>query len=228
MQELAAASEEIADTPTRPAGLLRLNVPLAAYMFVLQPVIGRFLAAYPEVTVEVSIDSSLVDIVGLGFDAGIRFGSIVERDMVGVRVGPPLVTSIVASPQYIAARGLPTHPRDLLQHDCIVFRFISSGQLERWEFEKDGEQIKLAVGGRLVLNEITSMLQAAIDGIGIANVIGSYTDRYVENGRLVRVLADWSPALPQLMLYYPDRRRVPAKLRVLIDFLREGGRLDGT
>lgn len=221
VQELAAAAEELADASARPSGLLRLNVPRVAYLFVLQPVLGGFLRAYPEVDVEVSIDSSLVDIVGMGFDAGIRFGGMVERDMVAVRVGPRLANCIVASPRYLAAHGMPAHPRELLAHECIGFRFASSGQLERWEFEKDGERMVLPVTGRLVLNDAAVMLDAAIDGIGVANLVSGYAERAIEDGRLLRLLADWSPPLPEMTLYYPDRKRVPPKLRALIDFLRE-------
>ncbi|WP_256330748.1 LysR family transcriptional regulator [Variovorax sp. YR266] len=221
VQELASASDELSDSAERPAGLLRLTVPRAAYLFVLQPALGGFLRAYPQIDVEVSIDSALVDIVGRGFDAGIRFGGMVERDMVAVKVGGPLANSIVAAPRYLAERGTPVHPRELLAHDCIGFRFESSGLLERWEFEKDGEAMTLAVSGRLVMNDVAVMLDAAVDGIGIANLISSYTERHVADGRLVQLLADWTTPLPDLTLYYPDRRRVPPKLRALIDWLRE-------
>lgn len=219
VQELASASDELSDSAARPSGLLRLTVPRAAYLFALQPVLGAFLRAYPQIDVEVSIDSALVDIVGMGFDAGIRFGGMVERDMVAVKVGPPLANCIVAAPRYLAERGTPTHPRDLLAHDCIGFRFASSGQMERWEFEKNGEAMTLAVTGRLVMNDVAVMLDAAVDGIGIANLISSYSERHIADGRLVHLLADWTTPLPDLTLYYPDRKRVPPKLRALIDFL---------
>lgn len=221
LQELSSAAEELSDTGGRPSGLLRLNLPRAAYLFVLQPVLGRFLRAYPDIDMEISIDSSLVDIVDAGFDAGMRFGGKVERDMVAVKVGPPLANCIVASPRYLAERGLPAHPRDLLAHDCIGYRFASSGQLERWEFRKEGEVFALPLTGRLVLNDVAVMLDAAIDGIGVANLISAYTERAIEDGRLMRLLPEWCPPLPDLTLYYPDRRRVPPKLRVLIDFLRD-------
>jgi DNA-binding transcriptional LysR family regulator len=224
VQELAAAAEELADSGERPSGLLRLNVPRVAYRFVLQAALPRFLRAYPEVEVEVAIDSALVDIVGAGFDAGIRFGATVERDMVAVPVGPALANCLVAAPRYLAGRGMPAHPRELVGHDCIGLRFASSGQLERWSFEKDGETLTLAAPARLVLNDVASMLEAAIDGVGIANLITGYTDSAIEDGRLVRLLPDWSPPLPPLHLYYPDRRRVPPKLRALIDFLRADDR----
>jgi DNA-binding transcriptional LysR family regulator len=116
---------------------------------------------------------------------------------------------------------MPKHPRDLLNHNCIGFRHSSSGQVERWEFEKDGEKIELAVNGRLILNDSAALTQAALDGIGIAYMINGYIDRFLDDGRLVRILSDWSPALAGLTLYYADRRRVPAKLRALIDFLRQ-------
>ena len=220
IRELAEASEELSDDSGRPSGLLRLNVPRAAYMIVLQPVLRRFLAAYPEIDLEIAIESSLVDIFGLGFDAGVRFGDLVEPDMVGVRIGPPIEAHIVASPDYLARRGLPRVPRDLFEHDCIGFRHATTGQVERWAFARDGEEMELAVGKRLILNDSAALVQAALDGIGITYMINGYIERFLDEGRLVRILADWSPPLAGLMLYYADRRRVPLKLRALIDFLR--------
>jgi DNA-binding transcriptional LysR family regulator len=134
---------------------------------------------------------------------------------------PRVANCIVASPRYLAAHGMPVHPRELLAHECIGFRFASSGQLERWEFEKDGERLVLPVTGRLVLNDAAVMLDAAIDGIGVANLVSGYAERAIEDGRLLSLLADWSPPLPEMTLYDPDRKRVPPKLRALIDFLRE-------
>jgi DNA-binding transcriptional LysR family regulator len=221
--EIVAAAEELGDRTGRPTGLLRLNVPRAGYMIVLQPVLRRFLAAYPEINLEIAIEGSLVDIIVRGFDAGIRFGDHVEKDMIGVKIGPPIAAHIVASPDYIARRGLPAEPGDLLEHDCIVFRHASSGQLERWEFKKDSRAMELAVSGRLVLNDSAALVQAALDGLGIAYMINGYIERFIDEGRLVRLLADWSPPLAGLTLYYADRRRVPRKLRALIDFLRGDG-----
>jgi len=220
IRELAEASEELSDDSGRPSGLLRLNVPRAAYMIVLQPILRRFLAACPEIDLEIAIESSLVDIFGLGFDAGIRFGDLVEPDMVGVKIGPPIEAYIVASPDYLARRGMPRVPRDLFDHDCIGFRHSSTGQVERWSFARDGEEMELAVGKRLILNDSAALVQAALDGIGITYMINGYIERFLDEGRLVRLLADWSPPLAGLMLYYADRRRVPLKLRALIDFLR--------
>jgi DNA-binding transcriptional LysR family regulator len=221
VDELAAATEEVADTAGEPAGRLRLTVPRIAHQLVLQPVLAGFLAAYPRIQVEVSVNSALVDLVGMGFDAGIRFGGLVDADMVAVRVGPVLSDCIVAAPAYLAAHGTPQHPRELLAHDCICYRFATSGQLERWRFEKDGESIVLPIGGRLVLDDVPAMQEAAIAGLGIANIMSGYADAAIADGRLVHLLAGWCPPLPPLVLYYPDRKRVSAKLRALMDFLHD-------
>lgn len=220
VHDLTAAAQELGESVDRPAGLLRINVARAGYMIALQPILRDFLDAYPEIELEVRIEGSLIDIVGQGFDAGIRFGDLVQRDMVAVKIGPAISAHIIAAPGYLARCGVPKHPHDLLQHNCISFRHSSSGQVERWEFEKDGEKIELSVSGRLILNDSAALTQAALDGIGIAYMINGYIDRFLCDGRLVRILSDWSPALAGLTLYYPDRRRVPAKLRALIDFLR--------
>jgi DNA-binding transcriptional LysR family regulator len=223
VHELTAAAQELGEASDRPAGLLRINVARAGYMIALQPILRDFLDAYPEIELEVRIEASLVDIVSQGFDAGIRFGDLVQKDMVALKIGPAIEAHIIASPDYLARAGMPKHPRDLLNHDCICFRHSTSGQIERWEFEKESERLELAVGGRLILNDSAALTQAALDGIGIAYMINGYIDRFLDDGRLVRILSDWSPSLAGLTLYYADRRRVPAKLRALIDFLRRRG-----
>lgn len=220
LRDLIAAAEDVGDANREPSGLLRLNVPRAGFMIALQPILRDFLDAYPKIDVEITLDNRLIDIVGAGYDAGIRFGDLVEKDMVAVRVGPPITGFVVASPDYLAARGGPEHPRDLLQHDCIGFRHVTSGQIERWAFTRGEETIELAVTGRLIINDSAALVQAALDGLGIAYMINGYIERFVEDGRLVRLLEQWSPPLAGLTLYYPDRRRVPLKLRALIDFLR--------
>lgn len=220
LEQLTSASQELGREAEHPSGLLRINVTRNAFLVVLQPLLRRFMAAYPDVSVEIRVENLLVDIVAQGFDAGIRFGELVEKDMVAVRVGPPLSAQVLASPDYLARHGTPTHPRDLLDHDCIGFRHTTSGQIERWEFTDGQQPFNLVVKGRLVVNDSEVLLRAALDGLGIAYTINGYTERFVADGQLVRLLPDWSPAFPALHLYYPDRRRVPAKLRALIDFLR--------
>ncbi len=220
VQELSLASEELGAVSGKAVGTLRLNVARAGYMTILQPVLKRFLDRFPEVSIEICIDGSLADIVGRGFDAGIRFGNLVEKDMVAVRVGPRIAAYIVASPDYLSRRGTPLHPRDLVDHECIGFRHVTSGQVERWKFEKGNEEIELAVSGRLIVNDSAALVQCAIDGVGIAYMINGYIESLLDSGRLVRVLSEWSPSLPGFTLYYPDRRTVAPKLRAFIDFLR--------
>lgn len=220
LRELNAAAEELGAEADTPSGLLRLNVPRAAYMTVLRPMLSRFLAAYPDIDVELVIENGLVDIIARGFDAGIRFGDLVERDMVAVPVGPPLSAHVIASPDYVARRGAPTCPRGLLEHDCIAFPAATSGQIERWVFAKGEERLELAIRGRLIVNDSSAMAQAALDGAGIGYMANGFIETFIEQGRLVRLLTDWSLPLPGLTLYYPSRRRAPRKLRALIDFLR--------
>lgn len=221
IRELTHASEEVGREVEQPAGLVRIHVARAGQMIILQPVLRRFMDRYPDIRVELSIDNTLVDIVGRGFDAGIRFGNLVERDMVALGVGPPITAWVLASPDYLQRHGTPRHPHDLARHDCVAFRHRTSGQLERWFFSQNDESIELTVGGRLIVNDSAALVQAALDGIGIVYMINGYVERLVEQGKLVRLLPDWSPALPGFTLYYASRRRVPAKLRALIDFLRD-------
>ena len=220
LEQLSNASQELGREANHPSGQLRINVPRAAYLIVLQPILRRFMAVYPEINLEIRVENHLVDIVGQGFDAGIRFGNAVEKDMVALAIGPPLRAQIIASPEYIMQFGEPEHPRDLLQHDCISFRHSSSGQIERWEFDNGKEKIDLQVKGRLILNDSEILVRSALDGLGIAYMINGYIEPFIQQGRLLLLLKAWSPEIPHLHLYYPDRRRVPAKLRAFIDFLR--------
>jgi DNA-binding transcriptional LysR family regulator len=220
LRELHAAAEDLGGDADRPAGLLRLNIARAAYMTVVRPVISRFLSANPEIDVEMVIESGVVDIIARGFDAGIRFSDLVDRDMVAVPVGPPLSAQVIASPDYIARHGAPTHPQELLGHACVAFQHATSGQMEQWAFQRGEERFELAIRGRLIVNDSTAMAQAVLDGAGIGYMSNGFIERFLEEGRLVRLLADWSPPVPGFVLYYPSRRRAPRKLRVLIDFLR--------
>lgn len=228
LEALGMASEELGQDADTASGLLRLNLTRAAYLIVLQPILKRFLDAHPQITLELRFENLLVDIVRQGFDAGIRFGELVEKDMVAVRVGPPIEAHIIASPEYLERYGTPTHPRQLLDHDCIGFRHTTTGQVERWQFAKDDEAIELTVKGRLVVNDSEVLVRAALDGLGVAYMINGYLDGYYADHKLVRLLPDWSPGFPPLHLYYPDRRRVPRKLRALIEFLRDSALPQGS
>ncbi|MFZ4877509.1 LysR family transcriptional regulator [Janthinobacterium sp. Mn2066] len=201
------------------AGLLRINVPRSASLMLVEPVLRAFLDAYPQVSLEIIIDNGLTDITGQGCDAGIRFGDVLEKDMHVVPLKSDLKVAIVASPDYLRRHGTPLHPVDLEQHECIHFRHVSSGTLYAWRLEKDGEQHQLAVTGRLISNDSILVLQAALDGVGLAYLYEDYVVRHVANGHLVQVLQDWSPS-EGLYLYYFNHRGMPPKLRVFIEFLK--------
>ena len=218
--ELADASAELGKGVGRPSGWLRLNVPRAGWAMVLQPLLRRFLDAHPDLGVEVHIDNALVDIVAGGFDAGIRLGDLVEKDMVAVRIGPPLRAFVAASPDYLRRRGIPTHPKDLLDHDCVRYRLAGTGTLARWSFARGSEAFDVGVDGRFIVNDSAALVQAALDGLGVIHFINGDVDRFVGEGRLVRILEDWSPELPGFTLYYPDRRRASVNLRAFVDFIR--------
>lgn len=220
LAELLAASAELGEGAVRPSGWLRLNVPRAGYHMVLRPILRRFLEAYPDVSLDVRIDNSLIDIVAAGFDAGIRFGDLVDQDMVTTRVGGALEALVVASPEYLARRGVPRHPRDLADHQCVRYRATTSGALERWSFAQDGEELDLAVTGQLVVSDSEALVQAALDGLGIVYTISGDVQPLLRTGQLVRLLADWSPALPGFTLYYPSRERASPALRAFIELLR--------
>ena len=217
---LTAAALEVGDSSGSPSGLLRLNVPRAAYMTVLQPVLAAFLQAHPQIDLELTMENALVDIVRLGYDAGIRFGDFVEQDMVAVKVGPALRMRVIASPAYLARHDTPQHPSELLQHNCITFR-ASSGVVERWDFARGLETLQLPVRGRMIVNDSSALVQSVLDGLGIGYMISGHIDPFIARGELVSLFEDWCPALPGFTLYYSDRRRVSRKLRALIDFLRE-------
>jgi DNA-binding transcriptional LysR family regulator len=217
---LSNAVTALSDVQTIPSGDLRLQASRSAYSTVIHPVLSEFLHAHPGVNVEVAINNTRVDIVGPGCDAGIRFGDAVEKDMVGIPVGPPLSACLIANPDYLARRGVPNEPSDLVQHDCIGFRQAKSGAIEKWKLEKGTDTCEMFPKGRLVFNDGAELIQAALDGLGIAYMPNGPIDSLLAQGHLVRVLEDWSPGLPRFRLYYPSRNRVSRPLRALIDFLK--------
>lgn len=218
------AFEALGALRDRPAGVLRLSVPRLGYEEVLAPRLPAFLAAYPDIDLEISIDDAFANIVEQGFDAGLRIGEMVEPEMVAVRVGPPMRAAIVGSPGYIAARGRPAHPRELHAHDCINYRRRSRGVIYRWEFTEGDKDLEIAVTGRMVVNDGDIMVRAALDGLGLAYVMESTVREHVAARRLVRVLEPFCVPFPGFFLYYPSRAQIAPKLGALVDFLRVEGR----
>ena len=226
LRDIDDALEDANAFRAKPAGRLRLNVPRSAALLLLAPVMTRFIKAYPQMRLEITTEDRLVDIVASGYDAGVRFGESVERDMVAVRIGPDLRMAVVGSPAYFRRHPKPVKPRDLHGHACIRFR-LPSGGIYRWEFEKKGEVLEVEVDGPLTLGDQQVMLQAALDGAGLAIVLESHARPHLKARQLVRVLADWCPPFPGYFLYYPSRRQVPAGLRAFIDMMRQELRKKG-
>lgn len=217
--DIGDALDEMNDFRAKPAGTLRINTSRAAAHLLIAPLMPRFLAAYPDIHVEIVDDDALADIVGGGFDVGVRFEESVPEDMVAVPIGASQRLVVFAAPSYFVRRSPPAHPRDLLGHDCIRYRF-PSGRVYRWEFEKDGVAVDIEVKGRITLGDPHLCVRAALDGIGVGFMIDTYVDDLVAAGRLVRVLDDWCPRFPGFMLYYPRQRRMSSALRAFIDLAR--------
>jgi DNA-binding transcriptional LysR family regulator len=203
-----------------PTGLLRLNVSVGAAQQILAPIIFEYLRRYPEMSVDIVTEDRLVDIVKDGFDAGVRLGEHLPGDMIAVPLGPEQRLIVVGSPAYFQGRAHPQTPQELQAHECIRRR-LASGAIYRWEFERRGKKIEVDVAGRMTLDRTDLMQEAAVAGLGLAYLSVWQAASDVKAGRLVQVLAEWTPPFPGLSLYYPGRRHVPSTLRALIDLVRE-------
>jgi DNA-binding transcriptional LysR family regulator len=219
LRDIAAVLAEAGCLQKTPTGRLRLNVPRPAARLVLAPLLAGFLAAHPRVKVDIVTDDSLTDVVGEGFDAGIRFGESLALDMIAVRIGPAQRFLAVASPAYLATHGAPSTPHDLAQHACICRRF-SGGSQYAWEFERAGESIEVDVDGPLVVDDHDVMVRAAVDGAGIAYVYEGFVRETLATGALIAVLSDWTEARHGFYLYYPSARQMPATLRAFLNHLK--------
>ena len=217
--ELAALSE----LRDKPSGTIRITTVDHAAQTILWPALGQFLRDYPDVHVEVSVDNTLMDIVAEGFDAGIRMGEQVARDMIAVRIGPEITMAVVATPAYFAERGKPKTPQDLAAHSCINLRLPTLGGIYAWEFEQGSREMSVRVEGQLTTNDIVVMRRAALDGVGVAFIPEDYVHAQLETGELVRVLAEWTPPFPGYHLYYPSRRQQSPAFALFIEALRFRG-----
>jgi DNA-binding transcriptional LysR family regulator len=204
----------------KPAGNIRLTLSDHAFDTLVWPKLRPVLAVYPDIKLEFSIDNGLRNIVEDGFDAGVRLGESVEKDMVAVRIGADWRLVAVASPEYLAKHAHPKHPHDLLAHNCINMRQARAGGLYGWEFEKDGQELRVRVSGQLTFNNSYVMIDAAVNGYGIAYVPANIVERHIASGLLVQVLDDWSPFFDGYFLYYPSRRQNLPAFKVIVDALR--------
>jgi DNA-binding transcriptional LysR family regulator len=230
-EELVAASDVARGLGQWPAGLLRLSVPRAVVPILLEPLIASFCQAYPDVEVEIAESEELIDIAAQGFDAGIRLGQFVDADMVAVPLTPPFRLIVVGSPGYFAERSQPKHTDDLRQHACVRWR-RSSGALARWSFNDNGQAIEIAVSGPLIASDFPTMLGAAVEGMGLAQLPEPMAAAGLSVGKLVQVLEPFAPVIPGVFLYYPGRRQIMPKLRAFIDHVKSRppghGKVPGT
>lgn len=220
LAQIRSSVEQARATSTRPSGLLRLNTSYVAYAALIEPHLGAFLERFPEIRLDVQIDNGLSDIVAEGFDAGIRLGHALQRDMVAVPLGPLQQLVCVGSPGYLGAHGTPLAPKDLLSHDCILQRLGSGGRLLEWRFTVAGKPVAIAVQGQLRFNEMRPVLTAAREGCGLAYVFRQFAADDLRSGRLAVVLERFSKPSEAFHLYYPSRAQMPGKLRAFIDFVR--------
>jgi DNA-binding transcriptional LysR family regulator len=217
--ELSNALDSIKAFRDTPAGILRLTVSSIAAAMVIGPILGRFVTAYPAITLDISVKDGSIDLIKGRFDAGIRRGKRIERDMIAVRVSQPARIVTIASPTYLAKHGAPKAPRELRQHNCIRFR-LPDGTIAKWELEKSGRKLAVAVDGSLIVDNVDLMLRGALDGAGIGYLLEPYVSSLVRDGRLVPVLEDWSPRFSGWHIYYPSRRQMHMPLKVFIGFVR--------
>lgn len=220
LSDIEGALETVKSLRDRPAGTLRLNVPVIVAAKVLPPLVSTFLSQNPGITLEIAASDTFVDVFAEGFDAGIRYEEKLERDMIAVPIGPRTQRYVAAAaPAYLAARGTPRHPRDLVDHACIRHRF-TSGRSPDWEFGRGGKTIKVATTGPIAASNIEIEVEAAIAGLGIICTFSEFLAPALARGDLVEILPEWALSFPGPYLYFPSRRHMPAPLRAFVDFIK--------
>jgi DNA-binding transcriptional LysR family regulator len=219
-EEIEAELEALSELRDRPTGSIRITASENAATTILLPKLANFLLQYPDIKVEIVIDYGLTDIVAQRFDAGVRSGEQVAKDMIAVRIAPDMRMAVVSAPSYFDERSSPTKPQDLTEHNCINLRLPIHGGLYAWEFEKGGRELRVRVEGQLVLNATSQMLSAALAGLGLAYMPEQMVHPYIADGRLKRVLEDWCEPYSGYHLYYPSRRQSSPAFKLLVDALR--------
>jgi|SRR5271165_4675788 len=222
-EEINAELVSLSALRDKPSGSIRITTAGHAAETILMPALERLLPEYPDINVEVTVDYGLTDLVAQRYDAGVRLGEQVAKDMVAVRIGPDVRMAAVATPSYFAIRRPPRTPQELADHNCINLRLPTSGALYAWEFEKAGRALKVRVDGQLAFNDLAMRLEAVRGGFGIAFVPEDMVQKDIDAGRLIRVLADWCAPFSGYHLYYPSRRQLPPALALVVNALRYHG-----
>jgi DNA-binding transcriptional LysR family regulator len=227
LEEIEAELEALSDFRDKPAGSIRITAGDHPVNAILWPRLAKFLPKYPDIKVEIVIENGLADIVAQRYDAGVRLGEQVAKDMIAVRIGPDVRFALVGAKSYFAERLPPKTPQELIDHTCINLRLPTYGGLYAWEFERDGRELKVRVEGQLTFNSIFQVLDAALAGFGLAYMPEDLAQPHIAKGRLRRVLGEWCPAWPGYHLYYPSRRQPSAAFALLVDALRYRGKHQG-
>jgi len=222
-EEIEAELDAVSELREKPAGRIRITAGEHAAMAVLEPALAKVLPGYPDINVEIIVDYGLTDIVAERYDAGVRLGEQVAKDMIAVRIGPDMRMAVVGAPSYFAKRPKPRKPQDLTAHQCINLRLPTYGGLYAWEFEKRGRELKVRVEGQLVFNNLALRLKSALAGLGLAYMPEDQVRTLVGEGQLVQVLDDWCPPFSGYHLYYPSRRQLSPAFAVLVEALRYRG-----
>ena len=222
-ENIEAELERLSELRDKPAGTIRITTADHAATHVVWPKLEKFLPDYPDIKVELNIDQGLTDIVAERYDAGVRLGEQVAKDMIAVRIGPDVRMAVVGAPSYFAKHAPPTTPQNLTEHNCINVRLQTYGGLYPWEFEKDDRELKVRVDGQLIFNTSAQVLTAALGGVGLAYIWEDLAQPHIADGRLHRVLEDWCPAFPGYHLYYPSRRQASPAFSLVVEALRYRG-----
>jgi len=219
-EEIEAELQALGELRDKPAGTIRISATENVIENILLPKLARFLPRFPDITVEMTIDYGLTDIVAERYDAGVRSGEQVAKDMIAVRIGPDMRIAVVGAPSYFAKRSAPKRPQDLTEHNCINLRLPTYGSVYAWEFEKGGRELRARVEGQLIFNGTYQMINAALAGLGLAYVPEDLVLADIGKGRLKRVLEDWCPPYSGYHLWYPSRRQLSPAFSLLVDALR--------
>lgn len=220
LHDIDQSIADLSEYRDRPAGTIRITTVEHAARTVLRPALAKILPDNPDITVEIIIDYGLADVVADRFDAGVRLGEQVAKDMIAVRISPDIPMAIVGSPRYFRRHPPPDDPQRLVEHRCINLRLPTSGTLNKWRLLRNGREVRVNVDGPLIFNTLDLILDTALDGLGLAYLPLDQVSRYLKNGRLVQVLAAWTPPLPGYHLYYPSRRHASLAFRLLVEALR--------
>ena len=220
LQDIRSALAELGAYRGKPAGRVRISAYRAAAINLIAPKLPRLREKFPDVVVELIVEDGLIDIVTAGFDAGVRPGNELAKDMIAVRISPDERAVVVGAPSYFENRGMPSSPEELAQHACLVYRYVFSGNIFRWQFEKNGRAFSIAVAVSFITNDAGLLAEAALTGMGLAYVLESQVAVELESGALVSVLDSWCPEFAGAYLYYPSQRQIPPAMRAVIDALR--------